>query len=172
MTENQERATRVVPAPLVRILLTVVPIVVVCLLASGLHDQRAEASTMTREAVVARLQPVAQVELAPAPGSGDAPKQAGSLKGQAVFEASCIACHGEGIAGAPKFGDKAAWGPRIAHGYKSLVDHAINGFTGKAGTMPAKGGGNYEDVEVARAVAYMANKAGASFAEPVTPAKK
>ena len=50
------------------------------------------------------------------------------------------ACHGAGIAGAPKVGDKAAWGPRIAQGKDTLYNHAIQGFNGKTGVMPAKGG--------------------------------
>jgi cytochrome c5 len=168
MTEH--KAASFLPAPLRRILVATVPIVIVCFFASGLHDQHAAASAMTPEAIAARLQPVAHLELANE--SAAASKDAAPLKGQAVYEATCIACHGEGIAGAPKFGDKAAWAPRIAHGYNTLVKHAIEGFSGKSGAMPPKGGGSYEDVEVARAVAYMADKAGASFPEPVTLAKK
>jgi cytochrome c5 len=60
--------------------------------------------------------------------------------GEALFQQTCSACHGTGIAGAPKAGDKAAWGPRIAKGSATLYDHAIHGFTGTAGVMPAKGG--------------------------------
>jgi len=166
------KAARSVPAPLLRVLVATVPIVVVCFFASGLHDQHAAASTMTPEAIAARLQPVAQVELAGAATGAAAVKDAGLIKGQAVYEATCSVCHAEGIAGAPKFGNKAAWAPRIAHGFDTLVKHAIEGFSGKTGAMPPKGGGSYEDVEVARAVAYMADKAGASFAEPVSLAKK
>jgi cytochrome c5 len=60
--------------------------------------------------------------------------------GTQLFEQTCSACHGQGIAGAPKAGDKAAWAPRIAEGKATLYQHAINGFTGKAGMMPPKGG--------------------------------
>jgi cytochrome c5 len=59
--------------------------------------------------------------------------------GAQVYEQVCSACHGLGIAGAPKAGDVAAWGPRIAKGKTVLYDHALHGFTGQAGTMPAKG---------------------------------
>ncbi len=59
--------------------------------------------------------------------------------GTQVYEQVCSACHGLGIAGAPKAGDAAAWGPRIAKGKTVLYDHALHGFTGQAGTMPAKG---------------------------------
>jgi cytochrome c5 len=59
--------------------------------------------------------------------------------GTQVYEQVCSACHGLGIAGAPKAGDVAAWGPRIAKGKTVLYDHALHGFTGQTGTMPAKG---------------------------------
>ena len=59
--------------------------------------------------------------------------------GAQVYEQVCSACHGLGIAGAPKAGDVAAWGPRVAKGKTVLYDHALHGFTGQAGTMPAKG---------------------------------
>ncbi|MEP7275105.1 MAG: c-type cytochrome, partial [Betaproteobacteria bacterium] len=69
----------------------------------------------------------------------------------------CIACHGAGIAGAPKFGDKGAWAPRLAQGVNTLYTHAIAGYTGKAGMMPAKGGNAaLSDAEVKAAVDYMA----------------
>ncbi len=60
--------------------------------------------------------------------------------GAEVFQQVCSTCHGAGIAGAPKAGDKAAWGPRIAQGKATLYEHALKGFNGKSGVMPAKGG--------------------------------
>jgi cytochrome c5 len=60
--------------------------------------------------------------------------------GTDVYENVCKACHGPGLAGAPKGGDKAAWAARAAQGKSALYEHAIKGFTGKAGVMPAKGG--------------------------------
>jgi cytochrome c5 len=59
--------------------------------------------------------------------------------GAQVYEQVCSACHGLGIAGAPKAGDAALWGPRLAKGKAVLYDHALHGFTGTAGIMPAKG---------------------------------
>jgi cytochrome c len=53
---------------------------------------------------------------------------------------ACVACHGSGVAGAPKLGDAAAWAPRIAKGADTLNKHAIDGFQGEAGFMPPKGG--------------------------------
>jgi cytochrome c5 len=82
--------------------------------------------------------------------------------GEEVFKAQCSACHTAGVAGAPKFGDVAAWGPRIATGFESLWNSALKG----KGAMGAQGGGDFEDIEIGKAVAYMANAAGGKFAEP------
>lgn len=85
--------------------------------------------------------------------------EAGKADGKKVYEAACAACHGTGVAGAPKIGDKAAWAPRIKQGSATLYDHAIKGFQGKAGVMPAKGGSSASDDEVKAAVDYMASAA-------------
>ena len=77
-------------------------------------------------------------------------------KGKKVYEATCVACHAAGVAGAPKFGDKALWAPRIAQGVDTLYTHAIKGFQGKVGMMPPKGGSmNLSDADVKAAVDYM-----------------
>jgi len=79
--------------------------------------------------------------------------------GEKVFQQACTACHTAGVAGAPKIGDKNAWGSRIDKGMDTLVKHAVEGFTGDKGVMPAKGGfSNLSDQEVADAVAYMVEK--------------
>ncbi len=76
--------------------------------------------------------------------------------GKATYDTACAACHGQGVAGAPKVGDAAAWTERVAQGMDVMVDHAINGYQGKAGFMPAKGGfANLSDDEVKEAVEYM-----------------
>lgn len=76
--------------------------------------------------------------------------------GEELFQQTCSACHGAGIAGAPKAGDQAAWGPRIAKGKDTLYDHALHGFTGTSGVMPAKGGRtDAPDDLVKQAVDYM-----------------
>ena len=72
---------------------------------------------------------------APAGGSAAIPKD-----GAEVFQQTCSACHGQGIAGAPKAGDRTAWAPRIAKGKALLYQHALQGFQGSAGVMPPKGG--------------------------------
>ncbi|MCK9530280.1 MAG: c-type cytochrome [Gammaproteobacteria bacterium] len=78
--------------------------------------------------------------------------------GEQVYNQACQVCHKMGVAGAPKLGDKAAWGPRIAQGMATLQDHAIKGFQGKTGVMPPKGGFmNLSDADVKAAVEYMTN---------------
>jgi cytochrome c5 len=85
--------------------------------------------------------------------------------GEEVFKAQCTSCHTAGAAGAPKINDADAWGARIRQGFETLVTSALKG----KGAMPAQGGGDFEDLEIARAVAYMANSAGGKFAEPQRP---
>lgn len=79
--------------------------------------------------------------------------------GKKLYDSACVACHGAGIAGAPKFADKATWAPRLAQGSGVLYEHAIKGFQGKAGVMPAKGGSSASDAEIKAAVDYMASAA-------------
>ena len=86
--------------------------------------------------------------------------------GEEVYKAQCSACHAIGAAGSPKFGDAAAWGPRIKTGFAALWNSALKGKN----AMGAQGGGDYSDYEVARAVVYMANAGGAKFPEPAKPA--
>jgi cytochrome c5 len=120
-------------------------------------------SEQSAEAVAARVRPVAE--------EGFALKDVNAPKvlqtGQAVYTAVCAACHGTGAAGAPKLGEAGAWTARIGQGYDTLVQHAVQGIR----AMPAKGGNpDLDDIEVARAVVYMANQSGAKFKEPEAPA--
>jgi len=83
-------------------------------------------------------------------------------KGEQIYNQACFACHLTGIVGAPKFGDKALWAPRIEKGMDTLVTHALQGFQGETGVMPPKGGQTQlTDEEVKNAVAYILNAAGA-----------
>jgi cytochrome c5 len=130
---------------------------------SGKTETGTGTNSQSAEAVEQRLQPVA--EQGYALKDVNAPKTLQS--GEAIYTSTCAACHGTGAAGAPKFGDSAAWGPRLAQGEDTLIQHAVQGIR----AMPAKGGNvDLDNVEVARAVVYMANKAGASFKEPAAPA--
>jgi cytochrome c5 len=88
--------------------------------------------------------------IAAAPPSGSA--AAVPTTGEDAFKQVCSACHGAGINGAPKAGDKAAWAPRIAEGKDTLYQHAIEGYKG---VMPARGGTNWPDPTVRMAVDYM-----------------
>lgn len=99
---------------------------------------------------------IAQAAIPVAAPSAAAPDAAQPADGKAVFESACIACHGAGIAGAPRIGDQAAWAPRIAQGTATLELHAIAGFQGAAGMMPAKGGRlDLSDEAVRKAVEHM-----------------
>jgi len=90
---------------------------------------------------------------APAPS---APAVAENTVGKSIYGKTCAMCHAAGVAGAPKPGDKADWGPRIAQGTEVLYKHALEGFTGANGMMPARGGGaTLSDEEVKAAVDHM-----------------
>jgi cytochrome c5 len=77
--------------------------------------------------------------------------------GEELYTTTCSACHGQGIGGAPKFGDHVAWAPRLAQGKATLYKHALEGFQGKSGMMPMKGGrADLPDDLVKQAVDHMA----------------
>ncbi|MEO7245835.1 MAG: c-type cytochrome [Rubrivivax sp.] len=139
-----------------------VPIVIIVLLVNFVTSETkpgAGSDGFGAEAIAQRLQPVGMVEIRDA-------SDVGSLKtGEQVFQAQCSACHTTGAAGAPKLDDTGAWAPRIATGYDALLHSALKG----KGAMAAQGGGDFSDFEIARAVVYIANHAGAKFAEPAAP---
>ena len=118
-------------------------------------DNKPAAGAVNMEkATAARIQKIGAVEIR------DANRQ---LKtGEEVFKAQCTACHTSGAAGAPKFGDAAAWAPRVRTGYEALLTSAVKG----KGVMGAQGGGDLETLEIGRAVVYMANASGGKFDEP------
>ncbi len=82
------------------------------------------------------------------------------MTGPQVYNAACIVCHAPpGVGGAPPFGDAEQWAPRIAQGAETLHMHALQGFQGSKGVMPAKGGRvDLSDAEIIAAVDYMASQ--------------
>ena len=98
---------------------------------------------------------------APAPVIAPAPAPvAENTVGKSVFGKVCAMCHAVGAGGAPKPGDKADWGPRIAQGNDILYKHALEGFNGAKGQMPARGANAaLTDDEVKAGVNYMADQA-------------
>jgi cytochrome c5 len=108
-----------------------------------------------------RLRPIGRVVLTgeaavEEPAAASPAPVSAPLSGPQVFNQACNACHGAGIGGAPRLGDKAAWASRIAQGTGTLNKHALEGFQGGAGFMPPRGGWvNLSDAEVTAAVEYM-----------------
>ncbi|WKB51367.1 c-type cytochrome [Eleftheria terrae] len=110
----------------------------------------------SEEAVARRIQPIGSVDLK------DVSDPSTLKAGVDVFKAQCAACHATGAAGAPKLGDAEAWGPRVGKGYDALLTSALKG----KGAMGPQGGGDFSDLEIGRAVVYMANQAGGKLEEP------
>lgn len=115
----------------------------------------------TGSSAAERIKPVGQVDVAAEKTPQEPAKIAVAAStpardGQQVYQASCVACHDAGIAGAPKLGDKGQWAKRIAKGLDTLYASAVNGVPGSAGAMPAKGGNPaLSNAEVKAAVDYM-----------------
>lgn len=144
-------------------------VMVVELVTGGLHGSQ---KAMTPQATAERIAPVGQVAFAgktpaeaPAPQAVAAPASAPASTaasahpadvGKHIYSTVCFACHATGAAGAPKFGDKAAWAPRIALGVDALVKVALHG----KGAMPPKGGNaSLSDADLRAAVVYMVSHA-------------
>lgn len=134
----------------------VVPIfAIIALVYYVTSDNKPAAGTGDPEKAVAqRIQKIGMVEIRDA----NRPLKAGSE----VYAAQCAACHATGAAGSPKFGDTAAWAPRIKTGFEALWNSALKGKN----AMGPQGGGDFDDVEIGKAVVHMANAAGAKFTEP------
>ena len=117
--------------------------------------------------IAARLAAIGQINTAQAQSTSTPTQVAATetaatettVDGRKVYQASCVACHGAGIAGAPMVGNAAAWMSRIEAGADSLYTNAINGFQGSSGVMPGKGGNSaLSDDEVKAAVDYMVSQ--------------
>jgi len=137
----------------------VAPVVVIIGLVYFVVSQNkpAAGSSNPEKSIAQRIEKVGSVEIR------DANRELKS--GEEVYKVQCAACHTSGAAGAPKIGDTAAWSTRIAIGYEALVNSALKGKN----AMAAQGGGNFEDVEIARSVVYLANAGGAKFEAPKAP---
>lgn len=109
-----------------------------------LTDPRLQQSVAARVANPARIAVAGQdnsaLVIAPVTATVTAAVVVELTNGAEVYEYACRVCHQPGLNGAPKPGDKAAWAPRIAQGKATLYEHAVKGFSGKAGVMPPKGG--------------------------------
>ena len=138
--------------------LTVV-IFVVAQMVSGTGKVKAKVAQADGD-IVARIKPVGELVVASAAtvANGVIPT-AKAADGKGTYDKACFVCHAAGVAGAPKLGDKADWGPRIAQGNDTLYTHALKGFQGKKGFMPAKGGNvALADADVKASVDYMVSQ--------------
>lgn len=145
------------------VLAFVLPVAIIALLVTYVNSAAkgaAGTAALSPEATAARIMPVAQVQLKVKTAA------AGSATGEDVYKNQCAACHTAGALGAPKFGDAGGWAARIGQGLDKLTEHAINGFN----AMPKQGGGDYNDEEIKRAVAHLANASGAKFDVPAPAA--
>ena len=162
--DQHEAHTGPVKTPKQMLLLSVASFVIPVFIIIGLvfyvtsFNKEAPGAGDADRALAQRIQKVGMVEVR------DANRPLKS--GEEVYKAQCSACHATGAAGAPKFGDAAAWGPRIKQGFETLVNSALKG----KGAMGAQGGGDFNDIEIARAAAFMANNGGGKFEEPKAPA--
>ena len=141
----------------------VLPVVIIILLVNFVafgNKEGAGGTGLEPEAVAKRLQRVGSVEVR------DISNPAAARSGEQVYQAQCAACHAAGVANAPKFGDAAAWAPRVAAGFDGLLNSVLKG----KGAMAPQAGGDASDHELARAVVYLANQGGGKFGEPAAPA--
>ncbi|MEW6133030.1 MAG: c-type cytochrome [Pseudomonadota bacterium] len=145
------------------LLAPLIAIVLILFLVNSIQSEQIDVDSpeVAQKSVLKNIAPVAKLVALDA----NAPRV--ERTGQEIYDAVCTSCHASGALGAPKLNSKGDWGPRIAQGYKKLIDHAINGIR----QMPPRGGDpDISDIEIARAVAFMANSAGASFKAPEPPA--
>jgi len=137
-THDQHQSFIKTPQQLIVVLLLsfIVPVVSIILLVQlVLNVSRPDPNTLTPEAIGERIKPVARVEFG-APGGA-----AGARSADQIVKTTCATCHQAGVANAPKFGDAAAWAPRIKTGLNTMVQSVIKG----KGAMPPKAGAKFKD---------------------------
>lgn len=106
-------------------------------------------------AIEKRIKPIGNVKVVPTPTSTTTQVSIKTIPGESTYNQYCVACHSSGAAGAPKFGDTAAWEPRTSKGIQSLYQSALHGYK----IMPPKGGClNCTDDQIKNAVDYMVSK--------------
>lgn len=160
---TQSTPQEIIISVIAGLLAPLLAIFLVVQLIRGIQEKQVDVDTSeaANKAVVQRIKPFATLVALDA----NAPRVEQS--GEQVYTAVCAACHTPGALGAPKLNSKGDWGPRLGQGFETLTKHAIEGIR----AMPARGGNpDLSDIEVARAVAYMANSAGANFKEPAAEA--
>ena len=139
--------------------LTVALVVLATFVTMGINERMDDSKQIEHDKAIAeRIAPVGSIAIGDAAAVmvSEANAAVSGVDGKTTYESACIACHDAGVAGAPKFGDLAAWKDRIAQGADALYEHAIKGFQGSAGFMPAKGGNAaLSDDEVKAAVDHM-----------------
>lgn len=168
--DSAEEHTSFIQTPrqliVVIVLAFAIPIATIALLAklmtTGGDRYDAKHPAMSDEAVAARIKPVGQVTLGAAGAGSGAAKS-----GEEIYKAVCMACHAAGVLNAPKIGDKAVWAKLIADGLDTIAAVAIKGVR----QMPPRGGNpDLSDLDMRRAIVYMANQSGAGWKEPEAPA--
>jgi cytochrome c5 len=145
----------------------VVAFIVANMVASGTYST-AQTDRIKHHLLTQRMAPVGEVYVGKVPASArTAAAAAGKKKsskpmsGKAIWQGTCSACHKTGVAGAPPIGDKQEWSKHIAKGLATLKKHAINGYHGPEGVMPAKGGNpGLTDKQVVKAMEYMVSQSG------------
>jgi cytochrome c5 len=168
MADSHAKMTQATPqeiiiSVLVGLLAPLLAIFLIVQLVLGIQEEHKPdtSSAAAQKATVNRIKPFAKL-VATDPNAPRVEKS-----GQEVYDAVCSSCHASGALGAPRFENKGDWGSRIGQGYDTLIKHAIEGIR----QMPARGGdSDLSDIEVARAVAFMTNAAGAKFKAPEPPA--
>lgn len=161
--DQHEAHTGPVKTPMQMLMLSLASFVIPVFIIIGLvfyvtsANKPAAGAADSERSTAQRIQKIGMVEIRDA----NRPLKAG----EDVYKAQCAACHAIGAAGAPKFADAGAWGPRLGQGLDALMNAALKG----KGAMGAQGGGEFNDTEIGRAVAYLANSAGGKFEEPQAP---
>ncbi|MBU9380351.1 c-type cytochrome [Burkholderia gladioli pv. alliicola] len=116
--------------------------------ASAVPDAAAAANAQAAAAMAA-------IAALPKAGAAPAAAPADAGAGKALYDSVCMACHATGVLGAPKFGNKADWAPRLKDSMDTVYNYALHG----KGAMPPKGGSNAPDDQVKAAVDYMVGAA-------------